>query len=203
MEIRGRTVEAVRYGGKPLYTVHVRQKEGDCRRKQEPEYKCMDNCEGSLIVARLLEDKIVSIKALVPDEVKITIWSPDTQGITTLEDMEALVESISGYRLVEAANKSKVLYFADIIVGYYNPCGFASNDLNLYGDEINHTMNQFVKRIKEVHAIAKDVPMEALVQDKAIAHGLNNPILEIFMKSLGKEGEKILRFLRQKKNEQN
>jgi hypothetical protein len=203
MEIRGRTVEAVQYGGKQIYTVHVKQKEGDCRRKQEPDYKCFDNCEDSLIVARFMEAIPISVKAIAPEEVKIGVWSPDLAGISDLAGMEALVKKISGYRLVDGRNrKSKILYFADIQVGHYNPCGFTT-DINLFGEEIHHTMNELVTRIKEVHSIAKDVPMEALVLDKSIANTINDPAVDQLAGLLGEDLEELIQFLRQKKNEQN
>lgn len=66
MQILGRTVEAVRYEGAPLVNAYVNQKSGDCRRKSEPDYRCMDNCEGRLVIARFQDNEVYEIAKTVP-----------------------------------------------------------------------------------------------------------------------------------------
>ena len=45
MEILGRQLEAVAYEGYSVVNAYVRLKQEDCKRKEEPSYKCFDSPE--------------------------------------------------------------------------------------------------------------------------------------------------------------
>ncbi|UCD21253.1 MAG: hypothetical protein JSW08_01785 [archaeon] len=96
MDILEREVDVRRYGGVDLYNVKVKLKPGDCRKEKEPQYKCLDTCEGSFMIARFERDTPISVKALVPEEIMVANGIVIPGGLKTLEDFQR-VSGISGY----------------------------------------------------------------------------------------------------------
>jgi hypothetical protein len=189
MQILGRDVTAIQYGNTPVMTAYVHGKAGDCRKETSSLYKCMDNCEGSLVIARFADSQPISIKALVPEE--ITIHPQLADVITpTLFGLEVAAEK-PGYSFRDY-NQGKVLYLHNQEVATYNPCGF-SNQQELWSTEVTQTVAQLTERVYEVKAIAEQKPLEALLQDKALAAQLDNPVLLSGMAmAFGLEGAELV-----------
>jgi len=201
MEILGRTVEAIKYQGIPLVNVYVNRKSGDCQRETNPNYVCIDNCEGKLVIARFIQKQPLSVKALVPKELQIlpqfisAIASQDLRGLE-------LMAAQRGYEL-RNVNKGKVLYFNEQPVASYTPCGFAM-DQKLWNSEVAQTVAELVERVDEVYQIAQDRPLEFILDDKALATQLSNPVLLSTMATIcGSEGIKLVRLIRSMKAERN
>ena len=199
MQILGRTVEAVLYEGSALVNAYVNQKPGDCIRNSNPGYQCIDNCEGKLVIARFQDKKPISIKALVPKELRVHPQMPELKDVKDLSDLELMAKK-SNYELKEV-NKGKVLYYGNQQVAIYNPCGFSTDPGLFYGD-VKDTVNELVKRVDEVYEIAKTVPLSEVLNDGALKAKLNDPrMLPIIAALGGPEAAKLLMHLRQMQKE--
>ncbi len=201
MEIFGRTVEAINYGDTTLVTVYVRLKPGDCRREQEPSYTCIDNCGGSLVIARFLEKHPISIKALAPEELSVSHQIPGLANISGLEGLERMADK-KGYSL-RSHGKGKVLYLHGEPVAVYNPCGFSMKE-QLWSPEVQQTTSELVLRVNEVYAIAENKPIEDIVEDKALANQLRNPLLrQLIQQMVGDEGTRLVDMLSEMQAQRN
>ena len=199
MEILGRTVEAVTYEGTDVVNAYVNQKSGDCRRKSEPSYKCFDNCEGKLVIARFQDKKPMSIKGLIPEELSVHPQMPSLKDVKDLPDLEEMATKI-GYELRDS-NKGKVLYFSGEEVAFYNPCGFTTNSRLFQGD-VKDTVIELVERVDEVYQIATTVPMAEVLNDAALKSRLNDPRLLQMAQALGGPGAvKLVEQLRKMQQE--
>jgi len=194
MEILGRTVEVVQYKPMPLITAYVNQLPTDCRRNSEPNYQCIGNCDGKLVVARFQERTPISIKALVPVELSLHPAIQELKGIKDLAGLETIAQQ-PRYEL-RNEKKGKSLYFDGQLVAAYNPCGMDIN-LILFSQEIQEIIRQLKIRVDELYKIAKTIPFENVVEDPAIARQLSNPLLEHMMSVLGgQEGTRLVQKLR-------
>lgn len=194
MEILGRTVEAIRYHNTPILNAYVNQLPKDCRRNREPDYKCIDNCEGRLVIARFMEKTLFSTKAVVPIELNVHPQIPKLRDVKDLPDLERIAQW-QGYEL-RSVNKGKMLYFRRQPVAGYNPCGF-STDPKLFSPEVTEMIRQLTARVDELYKIAQSKPLEALLEDKALAAQLNNPlVLKAMSAMFGQEGTKLVTLLR-------
>lgn len=202
MEILGRRVEVVQYGDWPLITAYVRLKEGDCIKKRKGSYQCFGNCDNSLVIARFIEKKPFSIKALAPQDLRV---DPNVHALAKIKTLEGL-ESISrkpGYKLIEQ-NKHKTLYFNNKFVADYTPCGM-SMEKELFGREAKPTLALLTERISELYTLAEKKSFEeALLDERVVNASLFDPVMfQIMSTRFGKAGEDLVLKLRVKKSERN
>lgn len=194
MEILGRKVDAVTYSNSEIYTAYVRLKEGDCEREKAPHYQCIDNCDGSFIVARYFRDQAFSLKCLAPVELRVHPQVPALKDVNDLEGLQRVAE-IHGYSL-EPVRKGAILYFQGQPVATYNPCGL-TNQEDLFSDEQHSTIVRLQERLSEVREIAERKPLESIIDDPAMAAILMNPnVGRVISILFGDEGDKIMAQLR-------
>lgn len=199
MEIFGRNVDAVRYHylNDPLVNVYVRQNPGDCKKERVPSYKCIGDCDKSLVVVRFVDKHPFSVKALVPQELGLHKDVCDLRNVKDLSGLEAVARK-EGY-LLRDVKHGKVLYLHGKQVGYYNPCGLTINE-KLFSPEINSTIKTLVERVDEVYLIATTLPFDAILEDHAVFKHIDNPVLLAKIEaSFGIAGVELVRFLQSKK----
>ncbi len=201
MEILGRKIDAVQYENMPLITAYVRLKEGDCIKERKESYQCLNNCEKSLVIARFIDDKPFSVKALVPQELNKNSSLRALSKIRTLEGLESISKD-PGYKLTNQ-NKLSILYFNNTLVATYIPCGMTTKK-ELFSKEVKLTIASLIERINEVCSLAESKPLEAVLDDKALTTTIFNPaILQIMQATFGKAGADLVQKLRLKKVERN
>ncbi|MBT3304615.1 hypothetical protein HN592_02330 [Candidatus Woesearchaeota archaeon] len=197
MNILGREVTARKYGNLPLINAYVALKTGDCKKEMSAAYVCLDNCEKRFITARFVQGQPISVKAIVPGELRVR--EDLCEFVRQHESAESFMQALSqqsGYRLIVEGNKQS-LFYQDDQVAFSIPCGY-SNKAELWSSEVQQSLGQLCSRFGEVEAIAENVLLERLVEDKALSAQLMNPmIMQMMSSTFGSEGERLVRILRE------
>lgn len=140
--------------------------------KKEPNYKCVDNCEGKIIIAQFLNKTLISIKALFQTELSTNPQITSLRNIRDLAGLESIARQ-EGYQLIEAT-KGKVLCYKGQQVAVYRPCGM-TRGVWLFSEEVNKTIAELIARVDEIYKIVEESrPIDKVIEDPALTDSQNN-----------------------------
>ena len=183
MEIFGRKVETYHIRSSPVACVYVKQKDGDCPKKRDPKYNCIDNCGGNFVIARYNDIIPVSVFGLAFEELQIddpnlnpSVYSLRNHRIAlnlpqknacvkSLEDMKVLAE-MSEYELQVGEKQCSFLYRNSEQVAVFYPCYLAYNtSAELFLPEAINTLMEVHANLGRIFGEARECGAEIFLQD--------------------------------------